>query len=75
MAFGNLFVEKREVGSSAVMAGNPSAVEEALVRVVWAAVGVENLFVEKRGAEKETVLVSLEVGNLSAEREVLMGAV
>ena len=33
--------------------------------------GVENLFV----VEKETDLVSREVGNLSAEREVLMGAV
>ena len=34
MAFGNLFVEKREVGSSVVTAGNPSAVEDVLVRVV-----------------------------------------
>ena len=34
MAFGNLFVEEKEVGSAALAAETPSAGGEALVRVV-----------------------------------------
>ena len=68
MGVENLFAQEREVASVALVVGNPSVVEEPLVRAV---VIVEQLLVQ----QEETGLAALEVENPSVEEKVLVGAV